>query len=523
MKKGIKISFAILLMAMPNAYAQTLDEAIELTVNEQYEQAGAAFQKLIAAAPTGKEYFFYGENFFKNDNVNQAKAMYKKGAELDPENAFPIVGMGKIKYIKGDVAGAKVEFEKAIDMTKGKNPEILMEIASVYIYSEKKDIAQAFALLEEAKYRASENSNFYILMGDAYLEQNNGSKAIVYYEKAEHLDTNFVLAILRQGQLYLRARNYNLALDLFKKVSLKDPNFAPAYREKAELYAKAEQFGNAVEQYQKYLELNDDCVAKSRYAGYLFQAKDYQKSIEAAKAAQTCNPKNAYLFRYLAYSQCELKQYDASLKNSTAFFENKNDKIEIIAMDYQYMAKAYDELGQDSLAVINYYKAMEVDTTVDFTREIATLYMKSKDFKKAAEVYKKAVENGKKDINTVFGLGRAYYYSEEFGKADTAFMTMVEMRPELALSYLWRAKANTHLDPKNETWQAKAFYEEYIKKTTPENVERDKRNLVSAHTYLAAYYASQKDMESTKAQFEEILKIDPENGQAKKFLEAIKK
>jgi tetratricopeptide (TPR) repeat protein len=165
---------------------------------------------------------------------------------------------------------------------------------------------------------------------------------------------------------------------------------------------------------------------------------------------------------------------------------------------------------------------MELDTNTNFTREIATLYMKSKDFNKAADVYQLTIDKGSEDINDYFGLGRAYYYSEQFGKADTAFMKMVEMRPELALSYLWRAKANTHIDPKNEKWLAKPFYETFIQKVGAEELDRNKTNLVNAHTYLAAYYASQKDLENTKLQFEEVLKIDANNAQAKKFLETAK-
>lgn len=525
MKKRVTVSFVALFLMMSNVFSQTLQDAIKQTTNEQYENADATFKKLIVTEPnSGEVYFYYGENFFKSDDLKNAQAMYQKGAEVAPDSPFPLIGLGKIQWVKGQTADAKVNFTKAIDMTRGKNANVLMQIADVYIHHEKKDLAEALVLLDKASILDSKNPQVYILLGDAYLEQNNnGSQAITNYEKAEELDKSSVTAILRQGQLYNRARNYNLALDLYKKASLIDSSFAPAYREKAEIYAMAGQYKNAVEQYQHYLEINNDCGARSRYAGFLFQAKEYALSVEAAKEAQKCAPNNAYLFRYLAYSQNELEDYQNSLKNSEAFFANLNPDISVIALDYEYMGKSQAKLGDDSLAIISFKKAMETDTSKDLTNDIATLYMKSKNFAKAAEVYKERVDEGNANINDIYGLGRAYYYAKDFVNADTTFGDMIAMRPDLGLSYLWKAKSSVQLDPKNETWQAKPYYELFIQKTTPEEVESNKANLINAHTYLAAYYAGQKDLENTKAQFQEVLNIDPENAQAKKFLEAASK
>jgi len=524
MKKRVTVSFVALFLMMSNVFSQTLQDAIKQTTNEQYENADATFKKLIAAEPnSGEVYFYYGENFFKSEDLKQAQAMYQKGAEVAPDSPYPLIGLGKIQWVKGNAEEAKANFTKAIDMTRNKNATVMLKIADIYIHSDKKNFADAFVLLDKAKILDDKNPEVYILLGDAYLEQNNnGSEAITNYEKAEELDKSSVTAILRQGQLYNRTRSYNIALDLYKKASLIDSSFAPAYREKAEIYARAGQYKNAVEQYQRYLEINNDCVARSRYAGFLYQAKEYALSIEAAKEAQKCAPDNAYLFRYLAYSQNELEDYENSLKNSEAFFAHLNPDISVIALDYEYLGKTQAKLGNDSLAVISFKKAMEIDTSKDLTNEMATLYMKSKNFEKAAEIYKEKVDGGKGDINDVYGLGRAYYYAKDFVNADTTFAKMIAMRPDLGLSYLWRAKASVQLDPKNETWQAKPYYELYIEKTTPEEVESNKVNLVNAHTYLAAYYAGQKDLENTKAQFQEVLNLDPENAQAKKFLEAVK-
>ena len=62
--KSLKITCAAFLIASSTLFSQTLQDATRLTTNEQFENADAAFKKLIAAQPNnGEIYFYYGENF----------------------------------------------------------------------------------------------------------------------------------------------------------------------------------------------------------------------------------------------------------------------------------------------------------------------------------------------------------------------------------------------------------------------------------------------------------------------------
>jgi hypothetical protein len=103
---------------------------------------------------------------------------------------------------------------------------------------------------------------------------------------------------------------------------------------------------------------------------------------------------------------------------------------------------------------------------------------------------------------------------------------MVRLQPEQSVGYIWRAKANSQLDPKNEKWQAKPFYELYLSKMKPEELTQpqNKNNLVEAYNYLAAYYAdpARKDCANVKLYMQKLLEIDPANAQAKKVLAGLK-
>lgn len=520
--KRLRISLFVSIITVSNVIAQTLEEAIKQTTNEQYESAETIFKSIIQKEPNnGDAYFYYGENYFKNENMPEAKKMYEKGIEVNATNPLPYVGLGKIKWYKGQEEEAKADFYKATTLGN-KNAVVLMKIADVYINAETKNLPEALTLLAKAEKLDSKNPEVFILTGDAYLEQNNGTKAIEYYEKATTLNPKSVKATLRQGQLYNRAKNYSLALDFYKSASLIDSSFAPAYREKAEIYFRAGQYNNAVAQYKKYLELNNNCSARLRYAGFLYKAKQYALSVDAVKEAKKCAPDNQYLDRYLTYDYYELGDDSSGLASSKLFFQKANPEI-IIAEDYEYRGRLYSKLGEDSLAIIDYTQAMKMDPTKnDLANDIATSYMKLKKFTEAIDLFEDKLLTGSATINDYYALGRAYYYSKNFISADSAFAKMVELQPNLALGYLWRAKANVQTDPNNEKWKAKEWYEEFIAKVKPEELERSKKDLIGAFNYLAAHYASKKDCSHTKEYLLKVVEIDQNNTEAKKVLTRLK-
>lgn len=521
--KKLRWSLIVCVVAVSGMSAQTLADAIKLTRNEQYESADAIFKKLIQAQPNnGDLYFYYGENFFKNENLNMAAEMYQTGADVNATNPLPYVGLGKVLWYKGKQTEAKASFYKATTLSNNKNATVLLKIADTYINADKKSLPDAFTLLATATKLEPKNPEVYLLTGDAYLEQNDGSKAIENYEKAESLDPKSVLAILRQGQLYNRAKNYTLALDNYRKASLIDSSFAPAYREKAEIYFRAGQYANAVGQYKRYLQLNDNCGARGRYAGFLYKAKQYPASIEAANEAKKCDPNNVYLDRYLAFSSYETGDYTNGMAMSKSFF-SKASADKIIALDYEYRGKLYAKTGNDSMAILDYKKALEMDSSkTELTNEMANAYMKMKKYGDAIEMFKAKEKEGKAGVNDYYGLGRAYYYSKDFVNADTAFSKIVAAQPDLSIGYLWRAKANIQADPENKNWKAKEWYELYLTKIKPEETERNKRDMIDAYKYLAAYYAKKNDCVNTKLYMEKILAIDAANADAKKIIAGLK-
>ena len=528
MKEQIKKSrllVGLLLVASSTMVAQTLNDAIKLTTNEHFESADAAYKALIQTQPnSGDYYFYYGENYFKNDNLEMANKMYQKGADLNPTNPLPYVGLGKVQWYKNQTTEAKANFFKATTLGAEKNATVFMKIAEAYIAAPTKNLTDAFILLAKATKLEPKNPEGFILNGDAFLEQNNGTKAVENYEKAGTLDPKSPRALLKQGQVWNRAKNYQLAIDTYKKAKLIDSTFAPAYREIAEIYHRAGQDKVAYAQMKRYIQLNNDCSAKARSAGFALESKFYKECVADAKEAQVCDPNNVYLNRYLAYAQFETADYPAGLENSNMFF-SKAPADKIIGMDYEYRGKLLAKTGKDSLAIFDYKKALEMQPEkIELNGDIANAYIKMKKYPEAIAAYKVKMEKGKPNANDHFGLMRAYYFSKDFVNADSSAAQIIKAQPELPLGYLWRGKINVQVDVNNAKWLAKPFYETYLTKIKPEDAEKNKKDLIDVYNYLAAYYAdpARKDCPNVKLYMQKILELDPANAQAKKVLAGLK-
>lgn len=524
MKKEIKkakLIIGLFLIAGSATVAQTLNDAIKLTTNEQFESADAAFKVLLQSQPNNGDYcFYFGENYFKNDNIEMANAMYQKGADANPTNPISYVGLGKVQWYKDQSADAKANFFKATTLAAGKNATVLMKIAEAYTNAPTKNLTDAFTLLAQAAKLEPKNPEVYILTGDAFLEQNNGTKAVENYEKAGALDPKSPRALLKQGQIWNRAKNYQLAIDTYKKAKLIDSTFAPAFREAAEIYHKAGQDKIAYGQMKKYIQLNNDCGARARSAGFALESKFYKECIVDAKEAQRCDSTNVFIHRYLAYAKYETVDYAGGLENINFFFANAPaDKV--IPQDYEYRAKLLSKTGKDSLAILDFKKAMDLQPDkVELNGDIANAYVQMKKYPEAIAAYKVKMEKGKPGVNDYYKLGIAYYKSKDFINADSSFVQVIKLQPELTLGHLWRAKSNSQLDPKNEKWLAKPFYETYLTKVKPEDTEKSKSDLIGANTYMGVYFMNNKNVCEAKAYFKKVAELEPANANAKKFLES---
>ncbi|HET8829067.1 MAG TPA: hypothetical protein VFM79_06980, partial [Pelobium sp.] len=522
--------------------AQSLEDARKAVNAEQFQKAKSLFANLVKNQPSPENYFYYGDLYLKLNMPDSAKAVFQKGIAADEKGKFKLnqIGLGTVNLFEKNPAAAQANFAKATEDMRRKDFEEFIYIGKAYTYEASRDLTKAFEWFEKAKENGEQSAELHIAMGDAYKAQNKNSEAVAEYQRAMNLKDNLLGVEVNIGEIWTQAFNYQLAETTLKAVIAKDPNYGPAYRALAENYyrwtsaapARKEEFlTKAKENYSKYLDLTDRSPdSRYRYLIFLLNAGDYQ-GLETAATEFINSPayNESYILakRFKGYATIENNKNQEGIETLNSFIAEV-DTSRIIADDYLYLGKAYQAEKQDSLAIINYIKGYELDTTNnEVLGNIAKTYFTSKQYDKAADYYRKLTKFPNASFVDWFYLGYSNYFhyanlvnsnstdtveiKKTLLEADSAF-TYVAEKAKNADAYLYLARVEYYLNPITENDKVKDAFDKFIEITLAKDTLTDanKRNLAEAYSSQGAYYIKSNKAKS-KEYFEKALELTPDN------------
>ena len=551
--KKIAITTMSLMFMVSTMSAQSLDDARKAVNAEQFQKAKSMFNNLVKIQPTPENYFYFGDLYLILNNPDSAKVVFQKGIAADEKGKYTLnyVGLGAVDLFAKNVAGAQANFAKATENMKKKDYLEFIYIGKAYTYETSRDLDKAFEWFNKAKETGEKDPELHIAMGNAFKAQKKNSEAVEQYQRAMNLKDNLLSVEVNIGEIWTQAFNFELAETNLKAVIAKDPNFGPAYRALAENYyrwapslptKKADLLGQAKESYSKYLDLTDRSTeSQYRYLIFLLNAGDYA-TLEKSATEFVNNPglKPDYILakRFRGYAAIENKNNNAGIETLNSFITSVG-KDRLIADDFIYLGKAYLSEKNDSLAIVNYVKGFELDTTnTQVLTLIAKTYFSSKNYGMAAKYFEKLTKLPKASYTDWFYLGYANYFNygnllkevpmnlvkinKTLLTADSAF-TYVAVKANNADAYLYIGRVESYLDASSENAKVKAAFEKFVEITLAKNpiTDRDKTNLVETYSFLGAYYIK-SDKVKSKDYFDKALVLAPDNQLIKDALAALK-
>ena len=282
-----------------------------------------------------------------------------------------------------------------------------------------------------------------------------------------------------------------------------------------------------------------------RHADFLILSKDY-KALEAeANAMKQLDKVNPRILRYLGYAAFENGNTDDAIAALNDFITKGNNKV--IARDYLVLgqAKIKKSIGTDGktidevaaqLGLAEVKKAVEMEPLMaNELNELGKKYFSQKFYNLASAVFEIAITvptspNALED-NVYYGLSvysvnrnleEALRNKIQIANADKAIDTAIAQKPDYQESYLYKARLNNLIN--NDEVMAASYqkYTELVTAKGDEEITKNKTKLIESYNNSAAYYASKKELVTSKELLSKTLALDPANAFAIESMKTLK-
>ena len=321
-------------------------------------------------------------------------------------------------------------------------------------------------------------------------------------------------------------------LKYFNEAVAADPSFAPALYELYYHYYFRD-VHVAMDNLKKFIQASDPSISHQyMLTDLLYASRKYEEAIGHASELIQLQDMQAEprLYKLIAYSYNELKNQEKAKEYMLQYFSRENDS-NYVPKDFELMGTIYSSMpGKEDSTEFYYVRAMQQttnDTTrLEYIQKLATLYSDTKNYKKQADWLGKYYAANKNSTNrNLFDWGVAAFLAKEYGRADSIFMIYEEKYPGERYGYYWRARSNAALDSNMEKGLAIPHYLKLVEiasQDTTDDVNR--KRLIESYGYLAAYAANtEKNYASAIAYFTRLLALQPDNTDAKRYIEILQK
>ncbi len=545
---------AVVIIPVLSGFAQDPAKRMEMG---QYAKAKLAYlDKYNKKQTTDPNLFFnLGNIYLKANQVDSAAFFFKQGILIAKSNPLNYVGLANCYYQTGDTVQAKSNLKYSSSLARS-NPDYYLALAEMYMQPNPGNAVLAEKNLDKALEIKPGYAKAHILKGDFYLTQNKAGDAANSYKQAIYYDKNNPLTHYKAAQVYRRGGIYQDAINEMKKAIAIDSNYVPAYRDMGEIYLLYDQYPFARKSYDSYIrKIDPEPNDLIRYASILVLDKDFAKASEVLAQLKAKNVQDKNILRLQAYTDYETGKYPEGLASIQNFFQNPQN-VNPIASDYEYYGNLLKKNNLDSLAIPQYLKVIELDTTrFSLNEEIARIYEKNKKFPEAAHYYELMMTKKTPTQVEYFKVGRLYYLTatakpatdsvqkladslakpERIKKASANFAKVCELSPNNYLGWLFQARTQTLLDPETEQGLAKPYYEKAltILNATP---DKFKKEITECLKFMGYYYyvrfdnatkaAKKADIplyrDSSLVYWNNIVTLDPNDKQALDAIGALK-
>ena len=305
---------------------EAIQEAGELSNNDQYAQAAAVLEKILKEDPQNPQArLLLAGNYVELKRLDEASSLLRDLLEEDPVNVRALVCLAKVLQ------------------DEGKSDEVIQ-------------------LCKKAIEVDERNTQALALMGQAYMDMANFKDALPALKKAVEIQPKLTQNQLNYVACLIGLRQYDEAQKNLTAILLDHPKFPLAHFHLGLLYEEQGKLQESYSEYEKELELYPDCFMARFNLGRLQLRRGDQEAymVQMREVVRTA-PKNAmgYLFlaRGLLQQNADTNEILKLTDQGLSLARNPAHK----AMGYFLLADIYNRRKQpqqvrEALASANQYK-----------------------------------------------------------------------------------------------------------------------------------------------------------------------
>lgn len=475
--------------------------------------------------------FLLGRLYINEKNTDSANIVFGRfKPEVTEERLLGLIGKTSADMKSADKAEVSSKMMRELKALKS-SKSALVKLEAAFILAQVGNQEEAWDLIDQACNLTPVSAETYVAAGDVYVRLNEVLKdnslygrACGRYEQALLVNDRYLPAMTALAKANLSSRNFPEAKKKLNSALAVDSLWIPGLKLMGELQYDLGNYNLASHYYTKYINsINPGRIQLQKYAYILYFNQEHEKAKNIISGLLKEEPNNGVLLRLLAYTSCELKQAPEGLSAMDKFMKIRlsGDSTKILSSDFEYYGRLLSMQGQDSLAVLQYSKALEFDSVSVTTYEyLAKSYEKLKNFEGAVSTLDMVTaKNPDCPASTWFSKGRDCMLLVEnpavsadslkkamvLQKAVESFTKVTEASPNSHLGYFWKARAQAALDPESLQGLAEEGYRKSIEILEAKNQnEKYKAELIEAYSYMG-YLNYLKYEPAIKANSEEAL------------------
>lgn len=474
--------------------------------------------------------------------------------------------LGRIYEERGQVDFAIREYQNSLNA----NPDDQVSKDALVRLGGENALAKIYKSGERLK-----GSDYYVSIGNKYLEEGKKIDAIAQFKLAIQVDPNNPTAYYYLGDLYAAEQNYNEAIQQFQQAINRNPQDVKSRIRLGDIFTKSYKYKNAEEVIQKARQLEPNNPQVYITSGNYFEANgEFESARQEFTRGLELDPKSADAEMALGKIYMRIGEYDKAIGHlekaiklnlnledgyialaeaifrkgfqtkAVAFLKQRISKNPLSPVVHRGLGKLYELAGHPDLAINYYQKVIQLKPNdPQGYEDLAELYKSEKRYQDALYYYATAIKLDPNNASTQFNLAYIYYEKGDYVAAVKALQNVVALndvypkvhfnlgRIYTLLNYKRQAidefKKEIRYNPDlKDTYESHLalgdiYYgiEEFVlAKEQYEAAIKLNPNLTSAYLKLGRTYRSLGQLESAEEIFQALLKIDPNIADAWKDL-----